>query len=81
MIDDDNVQVILFRLAHMEKTLTAIHEEVKRTNGRVTGLEMLNAEEIGGFKARYMQRIILTTVFSGVLLTAIIWFGGHVVTN
>jgi len=80
-MSDDGAQVILYRLALMEKTLTAIHEEVKRTNGRVTGLEMLNAEETGGIKARYMQRVILTTILSGVLLTAIIWFGGHVVTS
>ena len=74
MIDDDNVQVILFRLELMEKTLEQIHTEVKRTNGRVTELEMVNAAYNGELKAKYIQRVVLTTVLSGALLAGIVWF-------
>ena len=74
MIDDDNVQVILYRLELMEKTLEQIHTEVKRTNGRVTELEMVNAAYNGELKAKYIQRVVLTTVLSGALLAGVIWF-------
>jgi hypothetical protein len=74
MINDDNVQVILFRLELMEKTLEQIHTEVKRTNGRVTELEMVNAAYNGELKAKYVQRVILTTVLSGAILAGVIWF-------
>ena len=74
MIDDDNVQVILFRLELMEKTLEQIHTEVKRTNGRVTELEMVNAAYNGELKAKYVQRVVLTTVLSGALLAGVVWF-------
>ena len=74
MINDDNVQVILFRLELMEKTLEQIHTEVKRTNGRVTELEMVNAAYNGELKAKYIQRVVFTTVLSGALLAAIVWF-------
>jgi hypothetical protein len=74
MINDDNVQVILFRLELMEKTLEQIHTEVKRTNGRVTELEMVNAAYNGELKAKYVQRVILTTVLSGALLAGVVWF-------
>lgn len=74
MINDDNVQVILFRLELMEKTLEQIHTEVKRTNGRVTELEMVNAAYNGELKAKYIQRVVLTTVLSGALLAGIVWF-------
>jgi len=74
MIDDDNVQVILYRLELMEKTLEQIHTEVKRTNGRVTELEMVNAAYNGELKAKYIQRVVFTTVLSGALLAGIVWF-------
>jgi hypothetical protein len=74
MINDDNVQVILYRLELMEKTLEQIHMEVKRTNGRVTELEMVNAAYDGELKAKYVQRVVFTTVLSGALLAAIVWF-------
>ncbi len=74
MIDDDNVQVILYRLELMEKTLEQIHTEVKRTNGRVTELEMVNAAYNGELKAKYIQRVVFTTVLSGALLASIVWF-------
>ena len=74
MINDDNVQVILYRLELMEKTLEQIHTEVKRTNGRVTELEMVNAAYDGELKAKYIQRVVFTTVLSGALLAGVVWF-------
>ena len=74
MINDDNVQVILYRLELMEKTLEKIHAEVKRTNGRVTELEMINAAYDGELKAKYVQRVVLTTVLSGAILAGVVWF-------
>jgi len=74
MIDDDNTQVILYRLELMEKTLEQIHTEVKRTNGRVTELEMVNAAYNGELKAKYIQRVVFTTVLSGAILASIVWF-------
>lgn len=74
MINDNNVQVILYRLELMEKTLEQIHTEVKRTNGRVTELEMVNAAYDGELKAKYVQRVVLTTVLSGALLAGVVWF-------
>ena len=74
MINDENVQVILYRLELMEKTLEQIHTEVKRTNGRVTELEMINAAYDGELKAKYVQRVVLTTVLSGAILAGVIWF-------
>jgi len=74
MINDDNTQVILYRLELMEKTLEQIHTEVKRTNGRVTELEMVNAAYNGELKAKYAQRLILTTVLSGAILAGVVWF-------
>lgn len=72
-MSDDNVQIILYRLELMEKTLAAIHAEVRRTNGRVTELEMVNATYSGELKAKYTQRAVFTTVLSGAILAGIIW--------
>jgi len=73
-MSDDNVQVILLRLQHMEEMLAQIHAEVKRTNGRVTGLEMENAKYDGEQRAKRMQTVVLTTVVSGALLATVVWF-------
>lgn len=73
-MSDDNVQIILFRLSHIEETLAAIHAEVKRTNGRVNALEIENAKWAGEARAKHMQRMILTTVLSGSLLAVVVWF-------
>jgi hypothetical protein len=54
--------------------LEQIHAEVKRTNGRVTSLEMENAEYSGEQRARRMQTVVVTTVVSGSLLAAVVWF-------
>jgi hypothetical protein len=73
-MSEDSVQVILLRLQHMERMLEQIHAEVKRTNGRVTSLEMENAKYSGEQRARRMQTVVVTTVVSGSLLAAVVWF-------
>jgi hypothetical protein len=73
-MSEDSVQVILLRLQHMERMLEQIHAEVKRTNGRVTSLEMENAKYSGEQRARRMQTVVITTVVSGSLLAAVVWF-------
>jgi len=73
-MSDDNVQVILLRLQHMQDMLDQIHAEVKRTNGRVTSLEMENAKYDGEQRAKRMQAVVATTVVSGALLATVVWF-------
>ena len=73
-MSEDNVQVILVRLHHMEDMLAQIHEEVKRTNGRVTMLEMENAKWDGVAEGKRMQTMIATSVLSGGILAGVIWF-------
>ncbi len=73
---ENSVQVILVRLSHIESTLAQIHGEVKRTNGRVTELEMNHARWEGEARGKYMQRMIVTGVVSGGLLAGVIWFVG-----
>ena len=73
-MSEDNVQVILLRLKHIEETLSKIHEEVKRTNGRVTALEMEEARDEGAERAKRMQNIIISSVISGGILAAMVWF-------
>jgi hypothetical protein len=73
-VSEDSVQVILVKLEHLEDTLTQIHEEVKRTNGRVTSLEMENAKWDGVAEGKRMQTVIATSVISGGILAAVVWF-------
>ena len=73
-MSEDSVQVILVKLGHLEETLSQIHAEVKRTNGRVTELEMENAKWDGVAEGKRMQTVIATSVVSGGILAAVIWF-------
>jgi hypothetical protein len=73
-VSEDNVQVILLRLTHMEEMLSQIHDEVKRTNGRVTRLEMESARWEGEERAKRMQNIVVSSVISGGILAGIVWF-------
>lgn len=68
------VDVIMVKLQHLEEMLTSVHEEVKRTNGRVTELEMEEAKWQGGVESRRMFQMILTTVTSGCVLAGVVWF-------
>ncbi len=69
-----DINVILVKLEHLESMMTSIHDEVKRTNGRVTELEMSSAKWNGIVEGKRMQTIIATSVISGGILAAIIWF-------
>jgi hypothetical protein len=73
-MSEDSVQIILLRLQHMQDMLDQIHSEVKRTNGRVTSLEMENAKYDGEQRAKRMQTVVATTVLSGALLATVVWF-------
>jgi hypothetical protein len=73
-MSNDSVEVILVKLEHLEATLNQIHAEVKRTNGRVTELEMENAKWDGVAEGKRMQTVIATSVISGGILAAVVWF-------
>lgn len=73
-MSNDSVEVILVKLEHLESTLNQIHAEVKRTNGRVTDLEMENAKWDGVAEGKRMQTVIATSVISGGILAAVVWF-------
>lgn len=73
-MSDESTEVILLRLQHMEELLCQIHDQVKRTNGRVTALEIENAKWDGVAEGKRMQTMIATSVLSGAILAAIIWF-------
>ena len=73
-MSDDNVQVILVRLEHLEMVLSQIHAEVKRTNGRVTDLELQSERWKGEADGKRIQGMIATSVLSGGILAGVIWF-------
>ncbi len=73
-MSDDSVQVIMVKLEHMENLLSQVHAEVRRTNGRVTELEMENAKWDGVAEGKRMQTVIATSVISGGILAAVVWF-------
>jgi outer membrane murein-binding lipoprotein Lpp len=73
-MSEDGTDVILLRLLHIEETLDQIYSEVKRTNGRVTRLEMESAKWDGVAEGKRMQTMIITSVISGCFLAGIIWF-------
>jgi hypothetical protein len=64
----------MIKLEHMESLISQVHEEVKRTNGRVTTLEMDNAKWDGVAEGKRMQTVIATSVISGGILAAVVWF-------
>ena len=69
-----DISVILVKLEHLEAMMSSIHEEVKRTNGRVTELEMDHAKWDGVAEGKRMQTVIATSVISGGILAAVVWF-------
>lgn len=73
-MSESDINVIMLKLQHLEEMLTSVHEEVKRTNGRVTELEMSDAKWQGGVESRRMFQMILTTVASGCVLAGVVWF-------
>lgn len=70
----DDVQIILYRLEELEKKIDLIHAEVRKTNGRVTALEVENARYEGGAESRRTQSMVVTSVLSGCILAGVIWF-------
>jgi hypothetical protein len=73
-VSEDSIQVIMVKLEHMEQLLSQVHAEVKRTNGRVTALEMENARHDGDRRGKQLQHMITASVISGGLLAVLIWF-------
>jgi hypothetical protein len=73
-MSEGDIQVILHRLDEMDARLEQIHNEVRRTNGRVTDLEMDHAKWDGIAEGKRMQTMIATSVLSGGILAGIIWF-------
>ena len=73
-MSEGDIQVILHRLDELDARLCQIHDEVKRTNGRVTDLEIENAKWDGKDEAKRMQNMIFATVISGGILASIVWF-------
>ena len=73
-MSESDINVIMLKLQHLEEMLISVHEEVKRTNGRVTELEMEEAKWQGGVESRRMFQMILTTVASGCVLAGVVWF-------
>jgi hypothetical protein len=73
-MSDGDIQVILHRLDELDARLCQIHDEVKRTNGRVTELEMSEAKWEGEREGKRMQTMIATSVLSGGILAGIVWF-------
>ena len=73
-MSEDSIQVIMVKLEHLEILISQIHEEVKRTNGRVTNLEMENAKWDGVAEGKRMQTVIATSVISGGILAGVVWF-------
>jgi hypothetical protein len=73
-VSEGDIQVILHRLDEVDARLEQIHTEVKRTNGRVTDLEMDHAKWDGIAEGKRMQTMIATSVLSGGILAGIIWF-------
>jgi hypothetical protein len=73
-MSEGDIQVILHRLDELDARLCQIHDEVKRTNGRVTDLEMTEAKWEGEREGKRMQTMIATSVLSGGILAGVIWF-------
>jgi len=73
-MSEGDIQIILHRLDALDARLCQIHNEVKRTNGRVTELEMAEAKWEGEKEGKRMQMMIATSVISGGILAGIIWF-------
>lgn len=78
-MSEGDIQVILHRLDELDARLCEIHDEVKRTNGRVTELEMTEAEWRGQQAAKHMQNMIITTVLAGGILAGLVWFVGQAI--
>ena len=73
-VSEENVNVILVKLQHLEDMLDQVHTEVKRTNGRVTELEKKDAWWDGNSHAKKPIGMIVTTVFAYTVIGLISWY-------
>jgi len=73
-VSEGDIQVILHRLDELDARLCEIHDEVRRTNGRVTELELEKAKWEGVTEGKRMQTMIATSVLSGGILAGVVWF-------
>lgn len=73
-MSEGDIQVILHRLDEVDARLMEIHAEVKRTNGRVTDLEIQEARWQGEAEGKRVQKMIATSVISGGILAGLVWF-------
>ena len=76
-MSEDSVEVIMLKLEHLDQMLCQVHEEVKRTNGRVTELEMKNARKEGADKHRAPFATVLTMSATYLLVALVVWFVAH----
>jgi hypothetical protein len=86
-VTSSDINVILVKLEHLEAMMSSIHEEVKRTNGRVTELEMDHAKWDGVAESKSYAdgdclRVLLVVAcacccclvcYSGYLLRRLLW--------
>lgn len=72
-MSESDIAVILQRLDQLQETVKEIHSEVKRTNGRVTELEMQDARLEGERQGKHLQRVITSSVLSGGILAGMVW--------
>lgn len=73
-MSEGDIQIILHRLDELDVRLCQIHEEVRRTNGRVTELEMREAKMEGIEEGKQGPKMILMSVMTGAILAGVIWF-------
>jgi len=73
-MSESDINIILHRLDEMRERLDEIHAEVKRTNGRVTSLEMEEARWQAKEESKRVYSMVAMTVVSGAILAGVVWF-------
>lgn len=73
-MSESDINIILHRLDEMKERLDEIHAEVKRTNGRVTSLEMEEARWQAKEESKRVYSMVAMTVVSGAILAGVVWF-------
>lgn len=73
-MSESDINIILHRLDEMKERLDEIHDEVKRTNGRVTSLEMEEARWQAKEESKRVYSMVAMTVVSGAILAGVVWF-------
>lgn len=73
-MSESDINIILHRLDEMKERLDEIHSEVRRTNGRVTALEMEEARWKAKEESKRVYSMVAMTVVSGAILAGVVWF-------